>query len=111
MPTAMGLQRQELIGCRDCGNAVSFSAFACPHCGSREPSLSYEKSRKERRLHRIEQRNDQTMISMTVLCTGVGFFLGALIGGTSSAVGYAVLGAFIGIPAAFVVNLSRRLFG
>jgi len=51
------------------------------------------------------------MIGMLVLCTGVGFFFGALIGGTWPAVGYAVIGAFIGIPAGFVINLSRRLFG
>ena len=68
-------------------------------------------SRREQRFHRIEDRNDQTMIGMLVLCTGVGFCFGALLGGTWPAVGYAVIGAFIGIPAGFVINLSRRLFG
>jgi hypothetical protein len=68
-------------------------------------------SRRERRLHRIEERNDRTIISMMVLCTGIGFCFGALIGGVWPAVGYGLLGFFIGTPAAFVVNLSRRLFG
>lgn len=107
----MGLQRQELIGCRDCGKAVSFSAVSCPHCGSREPSLSYEKNRKEQRLHRAEERNDQTLVGMLVLCTGIGFFFGAVTGGTWPAIGYGILGTLIGIPAGFVINLSRRLFG
>ena len=107
----MGLKRQELIGCHDCGEAVSFSAAACPHCGSRDPSGPYMMSRKEKRLHRIEQRNDQTLISMMVLCTGIGFFFGALTGGAWPAVGHALLGTLIGAPAGFVLNLSRRLFG
>ena len=53
------------------------------------------------------RRNDQTMIGMLVLC----FFLGALSGGVWPAVGYGLVGALIGVPGGFVVNLSRRLFG
>jgi hypothetical protein len=49
-------------------------------------------SRKEQRLYRIEERDDQTFIGMLVLCTGIGFFLGALTGGTWAAVGYGLLG-------------------
>ncbi|GLR87666.1 hypothetical protein GCM10007857_43770 [Bradyrhizobium iriomotense] len=52
----------ELIGCYDCGGNVSFSAMACPHCGSREPAGPYVQSSKERRLHGIEEKNDQTLI-------------------------------------------------
>ena len=103
--------RQELIGCHDCGESVSFSASACPHCGSRQPSGPYRMSRREQQLHRIEDRNDQTLIGMLVLCTGSGFFLGALTGSVWPAVGYGLVGALIGVPAGFVVNLSRRLFG
>lgn len=108
---AMGPQRQELIGCHDCGREVSFSAVACPHCGSREPSGPYVMSRREKRLHRIEQRNDRTLVAMLGLCSGIGFFFGAITGGPWPAVGYGVLGLLIGTPAAFVINLSRRLFG
>lgn len=61
----------------------------------------------DQRFHRIEDRNDQTMIGMLVLC----FFLGALSGGVWPAVGYGLVGALIGVPGGFVVNLSRRLFG
>jgi hypothetical protein len=53
-------QRQELIGCNDCGGAVSLSAASCPHCGSREPSGPYTPAQREKRLHRIEEINDQT---------------------------------------------------
>jgi hypothetical protein len=65
----------------------------------------------EQRLHRIEDRSDQTMIGMLVVCTGSGFFLGALTGSVWPAVGYGLVGALIGFPAGFVVNVSRRLFG
>lgn len=61
----------------------------------------------DQRFHRIEDRNDQTMIGMLVLC----FFLGALSGGVWPAVSYGLVGALIGVPGGFVVNLSRRLFG
>ena len=68
-------------------------------------------SRKERRLHRIEQRNDRTLVAMLGLCTFVGLFWGASTGGFWSAVGYGVIGFLIGVPAGFIVNLSRRFFG
>lgn len=104
-------QPRELIGCHDCGGAVSFSAVACPHCGSREPSGPYVQSSRERRLHRIAERNDQTVMGMLVLCTGIGFFFGAVTGGVWPAVGYGLVGTIIGVPAGFIINLSRRLFG
>jgi hypothetical protein len=68
-------------------------------------------SRRERRLHRIEERNDQTLMGMLVLCTGVGFFFGAITGGAGPAIGYGLVGALVGVPAGFVINVSRRLFG
>jgi hypothetical protein len=107
----MGHGQQELIGCHDCGKAVSFSAAACPNCGSREPSGPHIMSRHEQRMFRHEDRNDQTLLGMLVLCGGVGFCLGALTGGTWPAVGYGLVGALVGLPAGFVINVSRRLFG
>lgn len=107
----MRMVSQELIGCHDCGGEVSFSAANCPHCGSREPSGPYFQSRRERRLHRIEARNDQTLIGMLVLCAGIGFLFGSVTGGAGPAIGYGLVGAVIGVPAGFVINLSRRLFG
>lgn len=108
----MGLERQqELFGCNDCGGRVSFSAATCPHCGSGEPSGPYFQSPREQRLHRIEERNDQALMGMMVLCTGIGFFYGAVTGGAWPAVGYGLVGAIIGVPAGFITNVSRRLFG
>jgi hypothetical protein len=101
-------QRQELIGCHDCGGAVSFSAARCPHCGSREPSGPYIQSPREQRRHRIEERDDETLIGMLVLCTGIGFFFGAVTGGVWPAVGYGLVGALIGVPAGFILNVTRR---
>ena len=109
MPTVMGIQQpRELIGCEDCGGAVSFSAASCPHCGSRDPTGPYIHSPRERRLHNIEGRNDQTLMSMLVLCTGIGLFFGAVTGGTLPAIGYGLVGAIIGVPAGFIVNVCRR---
>ncbi|MCP3476658.1 hypothetical protein NLM33_41560 [Bradyrhizobium sp. CCGUVB1N3] len=71
----------ELIGCYDCGTPVAFSAVACPTCGSSEPLGPYVHSPRELKLHRIEEKNDQTLMSMTLLCCGIGLFFGALIGG------------------------------
>jgi hypothetical protein len=108
MPAVMGLERrQELIDCHDCGEAVSFSAASCPHCGSKEPSGPYIHSPLEQRRHRAEERNDQTLVGMLVLCTGIGFFFGAATGGAWPAVGYGLVGCLIGTPAGFIINVSR----
>lgn len=107
----MGLKKpEELAGCHDCGKQVSFSAAACPHCGSREPFGHYVPSRREQRRRRIEERNDQTLVAMTVLCTGIGFFFGAVTGGWLPAMGYGVVGAIIGVPGAFIINMTRHMF-
>jgi hypothetical protein len=47
---------------------------------------------------------------MLVLCIGIGFFYGAVTGGAWPAIGYSMIGAIIGAPAGFIINLSRRLF-
>ena len=41
---------------------VSFTAAACPNCGSREPSGPYRHNRKEARRLRIEEKNDKNLI-------------------------------------------------
>ncbi|MGJ4928047.1 hypothetical protein ACQR1I_17060 [Bradyrhizobium sp. HKCCYLS2038] len=107
--------RQELIDCHDCGNGVSFSAAACPHCGSTEPAGPLMQSRRELRRLRVEATNDKRLVVVTALCAGLGTLYGAVMGagGTSSwwaALGYGFVGAVIGVPAAFVINISRNLF-
>ncbi|WP_439373473.1 hypothetical protein [Bradyrhizobium sp. DASA03120] len=47
---------------------------------------------------------------MTALCSGIGFFYGAVMIGAVGAFGYGLLGAIIGVPAAFIINVSRRIF-
>jgi hypothetical protein len=66
----------ELINCYDCGKPVSFSAAACPQCGSIEPSGPYRHNRREIRRHRIEERNDRTLIVFMVVLGAVGAFYG-----------------------------------
>ncbi|SFI32831.1 hypothetical protein SAMN05216525_107132 [Bradyrhizobium sp. Gha] len=103
--------QKELIDCHDCGAPVSFSAAACPTCGSREPTGPYVQSRAERLRHRAEEKNDHTLLAMTVLCLGIGFSYGSLMVGPWGAVGYGLIGVIIGVPAGFIMNVSRRLFG
>jgi hypothetical protein len=103
----------ELISCHDCDGQVSFSAAACPHCGSREPLGPYLFSQKEARRGRIEQRNDRRLILMMVGLAVVGALYGwetsagtlvALI----AAPLYGLLGAAIGAPLAFAINATRN---
>jgi rRNA maturation protein Nop10 len=74
----------ELINCHDCGRCVSFTAASCPHCGSIEPAGPYRFNRKEARRHRIEERNDRTLILMTVGFGAVGAFYGVEISSSAS---------------------------
>ncbi|MGY3453219.1 hypothetical protein [Bradyrhizobium sp. USDA 4353] len=108
-------KRQELIDCQDCGNGVSFSAVACPHCGSTEPTGPVVQNRRELKRLRIEAGNDRRLVVVTALCAGLGIFYGAVMGagGAASlwaALFYGFVGAVIGVPAAFVINISRSLF-
>jgi hypothetical protein len=80
----------ETISCHDCGNPVSPNARACLQCGSTFPSGPARVSRRGTRANGVEQHNDQTLISMLILCTGIGFFFGAVTGGTLPAFGYAL---------------------
>jgi hypothetical protein len=99
---------RELINCHDCGNPVSPNARACPQCGSTFPSGPARVSQRGVRANGIEQHNDQTLISMLILCTGIGFFFGAVTGGTLPAIGYAFVGVVIGAPLAFAINVTRN---
>ncbi|MGJ5179462.1 hypothetical protein ACQR16_15580 [Bradyrhizobium oligotrophicum] len=108
-------RRQELIDCHDCGNGVSFSATACPHCGSTEPAGPAVQNRRELKRLRVEAHNDRRLIVVTALCAGLGTLYGAVMGAGGaaswwSALGYGFVGTVIGVPAAFVINISRSLF-
>ena len=103
----------ELIRCHDCGNAVAFTAGSCPHCGSSEPRGPYVHSRRERRRHRFEQRNDNTLAVATAACTVGGVAYGAIIAnGTFLALmlglGYGFVGLLVGVPVGFVINMTRH---
>ena len=106
--------RQELIGCYDCGEGVSFSAWSCPHCGSTQPSGPYVLNAREQKRHRIEEKNDRRLVAVTTLCCALGVAFGVLTAsGSSSAIlgglGFGFVGLVIGVPAAFIINVSRML--
>jgi hypothetical protein len=103
----------ELIQCHDCAQPVSFSALACPHCGSREPSGPYQFSRKEARRIRIEERNDRRLIMMTVGLAALGAFYGletsaSVLRALFTVPLYGFVGAVIGAPLAFALNMTRH---
>jgi hypothetical protein len=108
-------KQRELIACHDCGRGVSFSASSCPHCGSAEPTGPHVHSRRELRKLRVEATNDRRLVIVTLVCCGLGFAYGALMGpgGAASLWGglaYGFVGAVIGVPAAFIINVTRHLF-
>lgn len=104
----------QTIACHDCENQVSFSAVACPHCGSTEPSGGYQLSRKEQRRLNVEQRNDKRMVACMAILAGVGIMYGIA---TSSgwiaalfwATAYGAIGAASGPPLALVINAASIL--
>jgi hypothetical protein len=103
----------ELINCHDCGASVSFTAAGCPHCGSIEPAGPYQFNRKEARRHRIEERNDRTLILMAAGLGVIFAFYG--VETSSSTIGafiaggcYGFLGVVIGVPLAFAINITRN---
>ena len=104
--------RTELITCHDCGNGVSFTAAACPRCGSREPTGPYRHSRKEARKLGAEGRNDRNLIVATLGLASCGILYGVIT--SSSTVGaliagfvYGIFGMLIGPPVAFTINIMR----
>jgi hypothetical protein len=98
----------ELLSCYDCSNAVSPNARACPHCGSTFPAGPARVGRRDSRTIGAEQRNDETLLGMFVLCIGIGFFFGAVTSGILAAVDYGFVGAVIGVPAGFIINVTRN---
>jgi hypothetical protein len=100
----------ELISCHDCGWSVSFSAAACPNCGSSEPSGPYRHNRKDARRLGAEDKNDLTLILMTVGLGAVGAFYGFET--SSSSLGAIVLGLCYGfVGAAVGMLLASTLRG
>jgi hypothetical protein len=103
----------ELINCHDCGLSVSFTAVSCPHCGSIEPAGPYRFNRKEARRYRIEDRNDRTLILITVGFGAIGAFYGveissSTLGALVASLCYGFLGVAIGVPLAFAINITRN---
>jgi len=112
----MSETKVELVSCHDCGRAVSFSAAKCPHCGSAEPNGPYVFNRKEARRHRIEERNDRNLMIVTLSCGLVGAAFGAAdssstAGAIMGGIGFGLIGLLIGVPVAFVINMTRHLSG
>jgi hypothetical protein len=111
---AMRGPAKELTACYDCSGAISFSAAACPHCGSTEPTGPYFHSKRERQRHRIEARNDHSLAIATLVCTAVGILYGATSGGGwlwagLAALGYGTVGLLAGVPVGFLFNVGRAL--
>jgi ribosomal protein L40E len=105
---------QELISCHDCGGRMSFSAAACPHCGSTEPRGPYIHSRSELRRFRAEERNDRTLAISVLACGAAGAFYGVAIASTTLwkallGTGYGCLGLLVGVPVAFIINMTRHV--
>ena len=110
----MRQMRAELIDCHDCRRPVSFSAVACPHCGSTEPSGPYKFSKKQRRRLRAEQRNDHMLFVTTVACSCAGALYGVLLssstfGAILAGLGYGAVGLLGGVPIGFAINMTRGL--
>ena len=103
----------EIINCYDCKQPVSFSATACPHCGSIEHTGPYQFSKKEARCYRIEQKNDHnllvTSLVLGLICGLYGFVTSTTsFGAIVSTTAYGGLGILVGVPLAFTVNMVRH---
>jgi hypothetical protein len=109
----LGYQPMETIICHDCEKPVSFSAAVCPQCGSIEPRGPYRHNRRAIRRHRIEERNDRTLIVFMIALGAIGAFYGAKTGSSwvSEAVFtllYGFVGVVAGVPIAFAINVTRN---
>lgn len=58
------------VNCHDCGKLVSFSASACPSCGSRTPAGPPRRTRRAPRRINIEGTNDH-VLACTTLALGL----------------------------------------
>ncbi|WP_197689301.1 zinc-ribbon domain-containing protein [Bradyrhizobium erythrophlei] len=105
----------EVIDCHDCKRPVSFSAVACPHCGSLEAAGPYRFSKKEARRYRIEQKNDNNLLITSLAFGAIGAAYGVFANiqgiwtASVAALAYGLLGILIGVPVAFTVNMVRNL--
>jgi hypothetical protein len=71
-------------------------------------------SRRERRQYRQEERNDHTMMLAVLGCSALGACYGAItatgaLWKTLAGTGYGGLGLLLGVPVAFVINMTRHL--
>jgi hypothetical protein len=106
------VEEMELIDCYDCGRPVSFTATACPNCGSREPAGPYQFNRRERRRHRIEERNDRNLVVTALVLGAIGIAYGveassSTLGAMMYALLYGFIGVSIGVLLAFAMNVLR----
>lgn len=104
----------QTIACHDCENQVSFSAVACPHCGSSEPSGPYRFSAQQARRIGAEDKNDRTLVVSCIIFGLLGALYGALTssGGWSEIVRvptFALIGTTIAFPAVMLANVLRRM--
>jgi hypothetical protein len=108
----MGLPETELVPCHDCGRAISITAAACPRCGSREPGGPDVFSAKEGPRHRIEARNDRTLIITIVACGIAGAACGLFSSGTfAGAIAYSLTGFFVGGTIGFAIIVTTSIIG
>jgi hypothetical protein len=105
--------KRELISCHDCGEAISFSAVACPNCGSREPTglqvFSTEETRRQ-------VRNDHTLAVTVLACGAAGVLYGVAwsFDLTSAVVGglvYGIAGMLVGVPIGFAIIVTSWVVG
>jgi hypothetical protein len=93
---------------------VFFAAMSCRHCGSSEPSGPFIQSARAPAAP-DEERNDHRLLTVTLLCRGIGIAFGVLtsaglFSALLAAVFYGAIGLIIGVTAAFIINMSHRLF-
>jgi hypothetical protein len=72
-------------------------------------------SRRELRKLRAEASNDRRLVIVTLACCGIGLTYGAVMAPDAASslwggLAYGFVGAVIGVPAAFIINVTRHLF-
>jgi uncharacterized membrane protein YeaQ/YmgE (transglycosylase-associated protein family) len=103
----MHLPKGEMVPCYHCGRAISFTAVTCHHCGSREPGGPDLFGANEKRWHRIEARNDHTLMTATVVCGIAGAAYGSLSSHTfADAITASLLGFLVGGSIGFTVVVT-----
>lgn len=71
-------------------------------------------SGRELRRHRIEERNDRTLMLAVVGCGLFGAIFGVMtasgtFGAALAGVSYGTVGVLIGAPVGFVINMTRHI--